>query len=339
MKKIQIYFCILSIFLISSLQGEEPMAIAAPGNICDLTAVYQGPEGFNYSVPQGTLNEWLQGVGFGRELPYTPPEVTALQKDANEIFAKQITQGLTQGREVIITAGAPGAGKTTLLEQIKGERELKGDRLGYSDPDAVSLKQMTRTYQAQIQEADGSRSLEEQKTIRETAYADWRPASNAVHHLMNAHFMGTGISFCYGTTATGDKTHYGLKALKDQGYKITLIHLTAPDDVRVASIQERDKEFIQTTPADIVEKAKLLPQRIADTYTAFADTIQFYHRDGVHTDAVLSAVWTRGEEGQPPTISIQNQDAYDAVRTWHNSNLNGRDELQWEKTVEAHLVD
>jgi len=333
MKKFQTYFYILSIFLLTSLQGEESMATAVTSqiNLYDLTQVYQGSDGFNYSVPQETLQSWCDGVGFGREVRYTKDEYTQLQQDANEIFANQSSQGLSVGREVIITAGAPGAGKTTLLEQIQeGQVEI----FGYSDPDAVSLKKMTRTYQTQIKKTDGE-TLEGQQAARKTAYADWRPASNAI--LMNARFMQEGISFCYGTTATGDKTHYGFKALKDQGYKITLIHLTAPDAVRVASIKERDKEFIQTTDEDIIEKAALLPQRIADTYVKYADTIKFYHRDAADKDAILSAVWIRGEGAAAPSLEIKDETAYNALKTWHNSNLNEADDLKWEKTVEAHL--
>jgi hypothetical protein len=54
-----------------------------------------------------------------------------------------------------------------------------------------------------------------------------------------------------------------------------LIHVSAPDDVRWGSIQERDKTFVQTTEQDIKEKWLLLPQRINDTFLKYADRLSF----------------------------------------------------------------
>ena len=337
MRYINLFIFILSVVCSSLIQGEESMSMpSVSSNICNLDLIYQ-EGGFNYSVPKKTLSSWLNGVGFGRDIAYSNEEMMLIEKDANAIFQNIINKTPIIEKEAIITCGAPGAGKTVLLEQILAKIESEtGESLAYIDPDAVCLKNMTNTFGAQVESAKNL-PLNDQVIARKESYNDWRPASNAINHLVLGHLIKDGIKFCLGTTATGDKTYLGFKALKDQGYKIRLIHLTASDEVRVESINHRDKQFIQTTDEDIVAKAKLFPQRIKDTYLKFADEIEFYYRDGVHSNAVLSAVWERDEKCNIGKLDIRDHAAYEKVKTWHDANLDGPEGLLWKNTVEKGL--
>lgn len=301
-------------------------------NICDLGAIYQ-EGGYNYSVARPFLESWLHGVGFGRSVAYTTEEQSRVNQDATQIFSKIMTESPYVEKIAYITAGAPGAGKTVLLEQIKAAKESDLEhKLAYIDPDAVCLKNMPLTFGADVAEAK-SLDLDGQVEARKQAYNSWRPASNAITHLVLGHLIKGGYAFCFGTTATGDKTYLGFEALKKEGYRIHLIHVTAPDQVRVDSIKQRDKVFIQTTEEDIRDKAKLLPQRISDTYLKYADQIDFYCRDAVDQDAKLSAVWVRDAESE--NLNVTNQESYQKIKAWHNANLENREDLRWEKTVEA----
>lgn len=333
MKKLRFKFIVFALLLIVLNQGEYLMSIQVnQEHVCDLGTIYQ-KGGYNYSVPKSFVESWLHGVGFGRNVAYTNEEQSRVDQDAASIFSKMMAESPYLAKVAYITCGAPGAGKTVLLEQIKVKEEATiGQKLAYIDPDAVCLKNMPLTFGADVVKAENL-DLEGQIQARKQAYNDWRPASNGINHLILGHLIKGGYAFCFGTTATGDKTYVGFEALKKEGYRIHLIHVTAPDQVRVASIQERDKVFIQTTEEDIKEKAKLLPQRISDTYLKYADQIDFYYRDKVNEDAKLSAVWLRGD-GQP-TLEVNDEIGYQKIKEWHNANLDGNADLLWEKTVEA----
>ena len=68
-------------------------------------------------------------------------------------------------------------------------------------------------------------------------------------------------------------TYKFFEFLKEQGYRIRIIHVSASDDVRWGSIQERDQSFVQTTEEDVRMKGLMVPQRITDTFLTHADEI------------------------------------------------------------------
>lgn len=149
------------------------------------------------------------------------------------------------------------------------------------------------------------------------------------------------VAFYFGTTATAPQTGLFLKFLKDRGYSIKFLHVTAPDHVRWRSIQERDKTFVQTTEDDTVVKGKWLHDRIMDTYLKYADEIVFYYRDVWDADAKPAATWIRQETGDPEvlgTLEIHDGDCYGALKAIHNAycDAKGDEGLKWEATVEAH---
>jgi len=217
-------------------------------------------------------------------------------------------------------------------------RDLERSKKAYAYvcPDDVCLKNQTRTYEESIKGGDGS------KEARKAAYDKWRPGSNAAAHLILGNLIREGWAFYFGTTASGPATGKFFEFLKKQGYRIRLIHITAPDDVRWGSIQERDKSFIQTTEQDVKEKALLLPQRIMDTFLKYADDIEFYYRDGVKEEARLAATWTRHAGGSEisGTLSVQDRPRYDQIKAIHNAAITAlkRTDLAWESTVESHSI-
>jgi hypothetical protein len=159
-----------------------------------------------------------------------------------------------------------------------------------------------------------------------------------LRHDINSIFdlIRDGFAFHYGTTATGAATGKFFAFLKAHGYQIRVIHVTAPDDVRWASIEERDKTFVQTTESDTRDKGDLLPQRITDTYLTFADEIEFCYRDGVKEDAILAAKWTRNPGAEKGTLEVLDVNRYDKIKTIHNAVAErlGRPDLNWKTAVE-----
>ena len=115
--------------------------------------------------------------------------------------------------------------------------------------------------------------------------------------------------------------------------------MSASDEVRWGSIQERDKTFVQTTEEDIRKKGLMVPERINDTFLKYADEIEFYYRGEVSQDAVLAARWLKNENASTSlgTLKVVNSEAYEGVKAVHNTAIETlkKPELQWEATVET----
>lgn len=317
-----------------SIQDGGSMSDLTFYNVCDTCLIYDTVGGFEYSLPKGVLESFLSGKAFDNPEPYTEEESIRLQEDINEIFQKILSINPVKENVAVMTAGAPGAGKTIKMRQNISENASVGRNFAYICPDDVCLQNQTRTYKADIE--SGSETKEE----RQAAYNKWRPGSNAATHLILGNLIREKYAFYFGTTSSGPATGKFFEFLKKQGYQIRLIHVTAPDDVRWGSIQERDKTFVQTTEQDVREKGLLLPQRITDAFLAFADEIAFYYRDGVKEDALLAAKWIRNEPSSEVlgTLQIISPSQYEQIKTIHNSAIEvlKRPDLQWELTVEKN---
>ncbi|MFY7842780.1 MAG: zeta toxin family protein [Rhabdochlamydiaceae bacterium] len=307
------------------------MSSQAVTNICDLTLIYNQEN--NYSLPKCILEDFLHGKAFGRSEPYTKNELENLVQDINDLYQKIISKTQIQKLKLaIITAGAPGAGKTIKLNQdLELNRSNEGS-FAYVCPDDVCLKEMKRTFVKDMTNTDGS------KEARLEAYNKWRPGSNAAAHIILANLIKNENPFYFGSTSSGPATYKSFEALKNQGYEIKLIHVSASDEVRWESIQERDQTFIQTTEEDVKEKGLLVPQRINDTFLKYADKIEFYYRDEVKKDALLAAVWIKNKESssQKGTLEIIEKTAYEKIKTIHDTTARilQRNDLFWEKAVE-----
>lgn len=284
-------------------------------NICELNRIYN--DQFSFSLPRADLEKQLSGMAFDNKVPYTEEELEALCADINAIYQRILEGNPAKERLAVLTAGGPGSGKT-----IKMRQDLKelGKHFGYTDPDDVCLKNMSRTYKTDIAAGKDWKA----------SYDKWRPGSNAANNLILGNLIRDGYNFYFGTTATSPHTWRFLDFLKKNGYQIRIIHVSAPDPVRWESLKERDKTFIQTTEADTIQKGLMFPERIADTYLKYAEQIDFCWRDGLHEDARLAATWTK------ESLTIHDQEAYEKIKALHNQMLEklGKPDLAWEKTVE-----
>ncbi len=330
-------FCIAGAHINASAQNYEEnqvMSSITAVDVCEMGPIYDEAAGYKYSLPQSVLEGFLSGKAFDHPKVYSADESVRLHDDINEIYQAILARGPEKDNLAVMTAGAPGSGKTFMMRQILAESRSVGTDYAYVCPDDVCLKSQSRTYGADIVSSGDS------KEARLAAYNKWRPGSNAATHLILGNLIREKFAFYFGTTSTGPATGKFFDFLKKQGYQIKLIHISAPDDVRWASIQERDKTFIQTTETDVCEKGLLLPQRIMDTYLAYADAIDFYYRDGVHADAELSAIWTRNIDCTEAlgTLQIVSSPKYEQIKAIHNAatEVLFRPELQWELTVEKN---
>ena len=306
------------------------MAAHVSCDVCDLSRIYE-PGGFCYSLPEHVLKVFFSGKAFDNKQPYSEEEQQRLRDDINEMYQEILSSDPVKGHEAVITAGAPGAGKTVCLRK---DLESQARTWAYVDPDDFCLRAQKRTFLADLEKCDGS------KEARQAIYNKWRPGSNAAMHVILANLLRDRYSLYFGTTSTGDKTGVFFKFFVDHGYTIRLIHLTAPDDVRWASIQKRDETFVQTTEEDVRQKGLLLPQRINDTFLAFAQTIEFRYRRGVEEDSQLGAVWERNPAGSKTTgtLRILSPDVYEKIKATHNAGAQAlnREDLRWDLTVEKH---
>ncbi len=303
-------------------------------DVCDRNRIYDPSQGYEYVLPQPILENFLSGIGFDHIEPYSQEEYDRLCDDIRDLYADILSDNPMQEDLAVITAGAPGAGKTTKLKQDLQKNRLQGKYYAYVCPDDVCLKNQKRTYQIDIAASNGSIQA------RREAYDKWRPGSNAAAHLVLANLIREQYAFYFGTTSTSPHTCQWFHFLKKQGYKIRLLHISAPDDVRWKSIEERDKIFVQATEDDTMEKGQLLPQRILDTFLAYADEIEFYYRNGVHEDALLAARWFKNENtnNRLGTLDVVSPDAYEQIKNIHNAAIIAlnRPDLCWECTVEEN---
>ena len=228
--------------------------------------------------------------------------------------------------------------------------QREGAEGAYICPDDVCLKSMSLTYGVELagRLEDLSKttfaSAEEaqiaEKNLRQELYNKWRPGSNAATHVILGNLIREKYDIFFGTTASSPFTVNFFQFFKEQGYKIRVLHISAPDDVRWGSIQERDKTFVQTTEQDIVEKGDLVPQRIQDTYLKLADEIAFFYRAGVKENAVLVATWIRGAESEKPVLTIHDSKRYGEIKKIHNAVCDRlkRSDILWESAVEKTSV-
>lgn len=322
----------------SSIEEKE-MSSTVNYDICNLNLIYN--TNYQYSLPQKVLEGFLSGKAFDNPSTYTPDESKRLHEDIKDLYQGIIGANPIKDKLAIMTAGAPGAGKTVKLRQELEAAMRDGRNYAYICPDDVCLQGQTRTYKSEIDNGDKeakSKTDEELKDARQTAYNKWRPGSNAATHLILGNLIREKYAFYFGTTSSGPVTFKFFEFLKTQGYRIRLIHVSASDEVRWGSIKERDKTFVQTTEQDVKEKGLLLPQRISDTFLKYADEIEFYHRDDVNQNAILAARWLRNENNEKSlgTLQVIAPDQYKKIKAIHNEAAKTllRPDLFWEKTVE-----
>lgn len=319
----RIFLSLLAIVIVlhTKLEGSQ-----TPLDICDFSLIYN--DQFQYCVPEDRVRSFFDGTACDRKEPYSPDEIQRLKDDINAIYADIMKENPLREKLAVMTAGSPGSGKTILMRQYLEREGTTGQKIAYVDPDDVCLINMKNTW---VEALKNTSEKEDEREIKQKAYDDWRPGSNAAAHLILANLIRQNFAFYFGTTASGRYAPNTFRYLKERGYRIHLIHISAPDDIRWDSIRERDKTFVQTTEEDIREKKKLVPQRINDTFLKYADQIDFYYRNKVDGDFILTAVWTNTGK-----LTIHNRQLYESMVQLHNAICDELNDpsIRWENSVE-----
>jgi len=272
----------------------------------DFSSIYS--QDFQYNLPEAVLESFFDGKAFDKKETYTQEEKEQYMADLEAIFEKA-TSGLPEEKKIAyVSAGAPGSGKTMLVEKKLNQKLEKGKNFKYIDPDEVVLKNMHATFIKQ---------LEENPDQAQEAYDFWRPASNAINHWTLANMIKMGHSFFFGTTSSSPHTGKFFDLLKEKGYEIRVLHMTAPDEVRVESAKNHG--FCHTTKQDIVEKGQMIFDRINDTFFSKADKISFYYRKEAHQEGIKAATWVKTEDAKGQW-KIHDQQAFEEVIKAHGEN-------------------
>ncbi len=301
------------------------MATSLGRDVCDLSSLYSSE--YTYCIPKDLVEGFLSGAALGQR--YSVEEVQNLRQDIDAIYKRVLSIDPLCKKSVIITAGAPGAGKTTQLVQELEKKSSKNKRYAYICPDDVCLRHQERTYQVDLAREDQS-PLE--------VYDKWRAGSNAAMHVILAHLIRDGFSFAWGTTGCGLVADKLFPFIKEQGYRIKLIHVSASDETRLSSVQERNKTFVQVTEQNAKEKGVVFPQKMGPLFLKYADKIDFYYRGGAREDAIFVAKWKRNDSflGSLGILRVLAPPEYDKIKAIHNAaiTLLKRPDLSWESTVE-----
>ena len=223
----------------------------------------------------------------GESRTYSVQERDLIRAEADRLYA-QLTEGGTlpttpEGRQFVLTAGAPGAGKTTLLQSWLQAKAPMHHGV-YVDPDETIMKEMD-LYR---QDINAHVSLE-------TAYKKWRWASNYIAGTILNRACNDGHDIVYGTTATHPNTGQLYDNIKSSGYEISTLIVAAPADIRQASAQIRfEVEQSRFIPKDdVAAKGKMFYQRLP-LYFEKSDHFHLYWRDRVREAPTLVAWGSKG---------------------------------------------
>ncbi|MBN9378091.1 MAG: hypothetical protein BGO14_01235 [Chlamydiales bacterium 38-26] len=301
-----------------------------PLGICDTQRIYNSE--FEFPMPQNIVKQYLAGNGFDNKEEYSEEESQRLYEDINENYDNILSAHPKKEKIAVITAGAPGAGKTFKIHEELKFFSTQGQHYAYVCPDDVCLKNLKRTYIKDLESSSDAVS----------AYNKWRPGSNAAAQLILANLIRENYAFYFGSTSSHPATGLLFDFLKKRGYQIRLIHVTASDETRWKSIQERNNTFFKTTEEDIKAKGLAVSERINDTYLKYADQIDFYYRGGPRENTVLAAKWLRveNEEAQLGKLQVVDSKAYEEIKKIHNKSTQilNKPQLSWQETVEKSSI-
>lgn len=227
---------------------------------------------------------------------YSEQEMRLIQKDLG-VVRSVCLDGThnTDTRFFLATAGAPGARKTTILEKfVASHPEYQGG--AYLDPDPRTLRYMVHTYYAQSLSPLVISETGSYDAVIKNAYNKWRSASNYIVLSLLEEAFAAGRSVVYGTTSTGGHIPVFMTKLKENGYQITLLLCSCPDEVRKEAVEYRNStvRFYQSSPEDVVSKGVFFPQRMK-AYFDHADILYFYWSDSLFTEERLAGIWQNGK--------------------------------------------
>lgn len=299
-----------------------PTAIAQAVSSCQVADVSW--EKFD-KVLMGIASHHFKGSADIRKLltKYSEAEREAIFADFEAIRTSTFASAQKE-RTFVLTAGGPGSGKSTHLETVLGfSRDESVNHLvtdtnkyAYIDPDRRALFFMENTFK---------KSCNSGKDATE-AYTHWREASQFIAETLLALALNEGYAIAFGTTMTAppqiiEKLMTTIKG--SYGYSVEMHHISASDDVRVASIKAREENgIIQSTTDDVRSKGGAFFERLP-AYVKNMDTIIFMYRSDLTTIEQAA----RYEKGH---LTVINEGALAQIRMLHDEK-NG--EGTWNKTV------
>jgi hypothetical protein len=147
----------------------------------------------------------------------------------------------------------------------------------------------------------------------EKAYNHWREASICLADFALAIGLNEGKRIAFGTTMTSPFASKVLTNIRDVYHRsITMLHVTSPDNVRMATEHlRREGGIVQCTDVDLIEKGKMLFDRLED-FVAICQRIDFLVRLGAKDAPILAARWENSH------IEVIDYLAYEFIKAEHN---------------------
>lgn len=281
--------------------------------VFSLDLIYN-PKSYTYSIPRSTLETYLSGKVSEKSKNYTSHEIENLYLDMYEIYQNILKSSPDKKKIAILTAGGRGAGKTTKLKQQIEVNKQQNKNFAHVCPEDVR-KNLNRTYKSDVEHTNSS--IESRIKVKNK----WLSAVHATSHLILANLIRTGSAICAGTGMSDPSAKTFFEFLKKQGYSIKLIHVTAPTEVCLESIKNRDKKELRTDEEGIQMIAQAVSKRMKDTYLAFADEIEFYYRGAVYENSILAATWKK--VGDKRDFQISEPTQFQKIKAIHRSLLEG----------------
>jgi len=290
MKKIlsiSAFFILLIGLGVLFLQGNKPLKLSLKDRM--VLKAYSMFDDSRYVCPLGDINHKLD--------KYTTKELEQINEDFHLLkeytFAKA-----KKGKSFIATAGGPASFKSTALEN-----EIDGQGYAFIDPDKSCLFRMEKTY---------LRDIRSKTRTPEEAYNHWREASHFLAGTFLGYALKHGYIIAHGTTSTAPNVETFMNCVKDYGYHFHLLHMSAPDHVRIQADKIKKKNgMFQCTEEDLIRKGKWFYERLP-VYLRVADKITFYVKEDIGTISRPVAV-KRGNK-----FSVKDQAGYDLVIKLHN---------------------
>lgn len=252
---------------------------------------------------------------------YSSDERLLVEAELDRLY-KQLTQGCTAPqvrKSFTLSAGAPGAGKSTLLEELL-LKDASLQNAVFSDPDERALKLMG-VYKDDIQNFGGD------ALGLALSYTKWRWASNYISNSIMNRACADQFNVLLGTTATGAAVKFLYDNAHREGYEVTTLIVTAPEDVRVESARRRFEVEQTRFTNDTAEKGHLFYERVP-LYFERSNHFKLYWRDAVQGEAVLAAT------GQGGVVSVHDQSALQSIEEDLQS---VRPDLSWDSLSKPYL--
>lgn len=138
-------------------------------------------------------------------------------------------------------------------------------------------------------------------------YNHWREASIWISELVFLLAVAHKFDICHDTTHTSKFSFYTFDVLKEYGYNIEVLMMTASDDARRAAKGAR--EIMQVTDEDF--KSKVLSGEQVNMFMKYADKISLFYNDEKFVEADSQKSWRVLAEYDKSTGGILNSPIQD----------------------------